>query len=76
VKLYPFFDVVAAAEKTMAKGGTIYQQFNCEQCGTKQTIDTPNTFHKLGLCEECKATTDIARNGCNYMVVFGKGAVS
>jgi hypothetical protein len=56
----------------MEKGGTIYQQFNCAQCGVKQTIDHANSFHKLGICEQCGHTTDIEHDGCNYMVILGK----
>jgi hypothetical protein len=71
MKLFPFYEVAEGAEKAMQNGATIYQQFNCAGCGRKQTIDTPNVFHKRGICEECKHETDIEQDGCNYMCTFG-----
>jgi hypothetical protein len=70
MRLYPFYAVVKQAEDAMHKGGTVYQQFNCANCGTKQTIDNPNVFHKTGQCEECGAITDIEKDGANFMVMF------
>jgi hypothetical protein len=70
MKLYPFYEVAENAESKMQLGGTIYQQFLCAGCGTKQTIETPNVFHKLGICEECGHTTNIEQDGCNFMLTF------
>ena len=72
MKLHPFGAVIKQAEETIAKGGTVYQQWNCSACGVKQTMESANTFHKLGKCEECEAVTDIKRDGCNFMAVFGR----
>jgi predicted RNA-binding Zn-ribbon protein involved in translation (DUF1610 family) len=71
MKLHPFYEVVANAENYMSHGAVIYQQFNCAKCGTKQTMEDPNVFRKLGRCEECGFTTDIEKNGCNFMMTFG-----
>lgn len=72
MKLHPFDKCVADAFKIMKKGSAIYQQFNCMHCGTKQTMADANKFYTRGICEECGKETDIKRNGCNYMVAFGR----
>lgn len=68
MKLHPFWESAAKAKALMDQGLTVYQQFNCAHCGTKQTIDTPNRFHTSGICEECDSLTDIEQNGCNFQV--------
>jgi DNA-directed RNA polymerase subunit RPC12/RpoP len=65
----PFNEVVANAEKRMADGWTIYQQFNCAKCGTKQTMPDANKFYTRGRCEECGHETNIQADGCNFMAV-------
>jgi hypothetical protein len=69
VILHPFDGVVADADKYIREGWSIYQQFNCAACGTKQTMETPNRLYTKGTCEECGHVTDIRRDGCNYMLV-------
>jgi hypothetical protein len=73
MKLHPFDKCAAAAFEVMdKKGATIFQQFNCAKCGTKQTMSEKDKFFTRGICEECGAETDIEQDGCNYMVVFGR----
>jgi len=67
MNLYPFKDVVANAERKIAQGWTVYQQFNCAHCGAKQTMDDPNKFYLTGRCEECGKITDIEKDGMNFM---------
>jgi predicted nucleic acid-binding Zn ribbon protein len=50
----------------------VYQQFNCAACGTKQTMDQPNTLFTHGKCEECGAVSDLKRDGCNYAVHYSR----
>jgi NAD-dependent SIR2 family protein deacetylase len=69
MKLYPFDEVAVEADKHVQNGHTVFQQFNCAHCGRKQTIDTPNTFHESGVCEECDSVTNIKKDGCNYMLI-------
>jgi hypothetical protein len=76
MKLHPFDEVIAAAHLLIQKGHTVLQQFNCAQCGRKQTMETPNVFYHTGQCEECKHITNIAANGCNYMVVLSPGRLT
>jgi transcription elongation factor Elf1 len=71
MKLYPWDEVIEKCELILAQGGAIYQQFNCQHCGRKQTMDKPNSFYIAGICEECGGTTDIKKNGMNYMIHLG-----
>jgi hypothetical protein len=68
MKLYPWNEIVEAVGALVDKGIQIHQQFNCEKCGAKQTMDQPDTLFTSGICEECGHETNIVRNGCNYMV--------
>lgn len=70
MKLYPFWSVAADFQNFMRRGANVYQQWNCAHCGVKQTMEKPNMMFKLGKCEECGKETDIAKDGCNYMVHF------
>jgi hypothetical protein len=70
MKLHPFYECVMQAKTLMTKGADVYQQFNCANCSTKQTMSKPNTFYKSGRCEECGYVTNIEANGCNFMAHF------
>ena len=72
VNLHPFADSHAAAVDVMRRGGKIFQQFLCGQCGTKQTMEHANRWYASGLCEECGHETNLREAGCNFMVVFGE----
>lgn len=72
MKLHPFEEVAANAERKMNEGWEIYQQFNCAHCGAKQTMEQKDVFHVLGKCEECGGITNIRKDGCNFMAI-GKG---
>lgn len=71
MRLHPWQDVLDTADKAVKQGATVYQQFKCAHCGAKQTIDTPNSFHRTGSCEECGKLTNIEKNGHNFMLVMG-----
>lgn len=68
MRLHPWPEVVAAVDDLVEKGVEIHQQFNCEKCGAKQTMEEPDKLFTSGICEECGHETDIVKNGCNYMV--------
>jgi len=70
MKLYPFSEVAVNAERQIAAGATIYQQWQCASCGVKQTMPDPNAFYTKGKCEECGKETNIANNGCNFMATM------
>ncbi len=69
MKIYPFYEVASSAETVTTMGAIVHQQFLCAGCGVKQTMAEPNKFYMTGTCEECGHTTDIEKDGCNYMVV-------
>ena len=46
MNLHPFYEVAANAEAQMQKGATIHQQFLCQHCGAKQTMETANKFFR------------------------------
>lgn len=69
---FPFFEVVAEADRRIAMGATIYQKFTCAGCGARLTIETPNVFHRTGSCDGCNVITNIEQRGCNYMLVMGR----
>lgn len=67
---FPFDVIVEQANDVIKSGGEVFQQFECSHCGTKQTMDVPNTFYRSGLCEECGKLTDIESTGCNLLVIW------
>jgi len=74
MRVFPWDKVVADADAKMKASPHvhIYQQFNCEHCGAKQTMDTPDIFYETGTCEECKKITNIKKNGMNFMMHLGR----
>lgn len=65
---YPLLECAENAKRLTEKGAVVYQKFTCEKCGSRQTIDKPNTFYTSASCEECGYVTDIAKNGCNFLL--------
>jgi predicted RNA-binding Zn-ribbon protein involved in translation (DUF1610 family) len=70
-KNHPFHEVCRTADERIKEGHTVFQKFTCAQCGERQTMPDANKFYTLGICEECGHTTDIVRDGCNYMLITG-----
>ena len=70
MKLHPFYEVAENAKNKMDEGAEVFQQWNCAHCGSKQQMPDPGVFYKLGICEECKKTTDIETDGCNFCAVY------
>jgi hypothetical protein len=68
---HPFNRVVMDAGKLIAEGATVYQKYTCAGCGARLGMEEPNVFHTRGTCDQCDAITDIRKNGCNYMAVWG-----
>lgn len=71
MSLHPLSEVLPQVNEWIARGATIYQQFNCAHCAAKQTMAEPNRIYSRGLCEECGGETDIEKDGCNYLVAVG-----
>lgn len=57
-----------AAEEKMNDGWIVYQKFTCAKCGQRLTIGVPNVFYATGTCDKCNHITDIAKDGCNYLL--------
>lgn len=66
----PLNEAVARAEEWIKQGATIFQKFTCASCGSRQTIDVPNTFYRSARCEECSHITDLDACGCGFMAIF------
>jgi hypothetical protein len=66
---YPLDDCAAKAAGMVRSGATVHQKFTCQHCGSRQAMATPNVFYARGICEECKAETDIRKRGCNYVLI-------
>jgi hypothetical protein len=69
---HPLHECAATAAPLIESGATIHQKFTCLACGARQTIAEANQFFTRGKCEECGHITDIAVQGCNYMVIWGE----
>jgi hypothetical protein len=69
---HPLMECAKTASILIDEGATIHQKFTCSACGSRQTIAEANRFFTRGKCEECSHITDIARQGCNYMVIYGE----
>jgi hypothetical protein len=69
---FPLDEVVKQANELFAndRDAILFQKFSCENCGRRQTMETPNKFFARGQCEECGHITDLRVKGCNYMVVL------
>jgi hypothetical protein len=68
---YPFDEIVKAVEENSRKGWMCYQKFTCAGCGQRLTMDVPNVLFEQGTCDKCSATTNIKKDGCNYMMTHG-----
>ena len=73
MKLYPWDKCVKTVIDLINQGAQCFQQFNCANCGAKQTIEEPNRFYAAGKCEECNQITNIEQDGMNYLVIFPAG---
>lgn len=73
---YPFNACLKEAVERHAQGWDFYQKFTCQRCKRRLTVATPNKFFHKGTCDHCGAVTDIAKRGCNYMVVSSRGALA
>jgi hypothetical protein len=73
MNLHPINDVLIKAQRVLNDGGSFHQQFLCSNCGVKQTMAEPNRMFSEGICEACGAVTDIMKNGCNLLAIFGPG---
>jgi hypothetical protein len=64
---YPIEQCAEEAAEKIAAGAVVFQKRTCRHCGSRQTMNEPNTFFTSGRCEECRQVTEITN--CNYMVI-------
>jgi hypothetical protein len=65
-----WLETIQLANDARAVGATIWQKWTCSACGTRQTMETPNTFYQTGKCEECGKVTDIEKQGHGFMALL------
>ena len=65
---YPLKEIEEACLQHIKNGATIYQKYTCSGCGTRLMMQTPNIIFTEGACDRCDAITDIAKDGCNYLL--------
>lgn len=70
---FPFLEVSETAERAVRDGGTIYQKWTCQGCGSRLTGTIPNALMKTGKCD-CGHITDLVKTGCNYLLLMPLGA--
>jgi hypothetical protein len=67
----PFRECIHRANALIHQGFRVYQKFTCDGCGNRLTIETPNSFHRTGVCDNCPTVTNIEDKGCGFMAVGG-----
>ena len=69
----PFDEVIDKAQRLLKANpfARLHQKFTCEECLSRQMIETANRFHKTAICEACGHTTDLVRQGCGFLAHFG-----
>lgn len=70
---HDFDQVAARVPELMDRGFIFYQKWSCVHCGSRQTMSTVNKLFYEGICEECGNITNIKANGCNYLLIGGRG---
>ena len=68
MKLHPWNEALVNADGFIKRGHDVYQQWCCQHCGAKQTMQDANHFYMFGDCEECNQRTDIKNAGMNFMI--------
>lgn len=49
-------------------GSLVWQKWDCAHCGSRQTMETPNTFYDSGRCESCGEVSPITH--CNFLLAL------
>jgi len=66
---FPLAEVREALDERLAEGFMFWQKFTCAGCGQRLTVEQPNTLYATANCDNCDAVTDIAAQGCNYLLL-------
>ena len=67
VKDIPITECVLDCARLVRLGIEVHQKWTCSHCGTRQTMEKPNTMFYSGNCEQCGKLTSITE--CGYMVI-------
>ena len=59
----PIKDCAEIANQWIANGYNIYQKFSCPKCGERLTMNEPNIFYELGVCDHCGHESKITHCG-------------
>ena len=65
--------LLAVIRRAREAGGTFFVKFTCLHCGSRQTIETPNTLHSSGRCEECNKISDFKSPAAKLGLLFQSG---
>lgn len=52
-------EVMQMADKQVNVGYDVHFKWTCQNCMSRQTMETANVIHATGTCEECKHETDL-----------------
>lgn len=63
-------DMMNRAAKKKAKA---YLKFTCLHCGSRQTINKPNSIYTSGSCEECKGVSDFRSPSAQLGILLQAG---
>lgn len=74
IKHHPFYKVQLNFEQKVSEGALCFQQWTCDACGAKQTMDQANGWYLEGGCENCGWATDLRLKGCNFLLLQGVNA--
>jgi len=66
---HPFDEVCKRANQYAKDGYEVYQKWTCVHCGERLMMEQKNTFYREGDCDKCGGRTNIAEEGCNYMLI-------
>lgn len=65
------YELIQRADEAANDGFVVFIKFTCENCGSRQTFDTPNAFFRSGQCEECGHITVIKKGGMLVVAAAG-----
>ena len=65
IKDFPINECREGASRILDEGGTIWQKWTCERCGSREMQKTPNIFFPFCECQ-CGHVTSVER--CNYRI--------
>jgi hypothetical protein len=69
----PVEEIAGQAVVQIDRGFRVWQKWTCPNCGSRQTMDEPDTFYLSGSCQNCGKVSKI--HVCGFMLASrGAGA--